>query len=161
MVEKRIKDLMTAVDAVPRISPLSKVAKAVSILERNRSNDCPAFLLVVDEGKSEEKVLGTISCGNILREIGKAAEGADEIPIFWQGQFVEQVGIVMEKSVEEVMTPIAYVLSSSGTLMEALHLMIANQADLMVAVKNGDVVGILTMADLFKEVHKACRGKDV
>ena len=152
MREKRVKDLMLDLGTLEHISPETKVAEAVRMLREKWQSLCPAFLLVVDEIRNKEEILGVLSMDDILSHMQPSAEPMEELPIFWQGQFHEECEAILEKQAGEVMLQVTHVIHQSGTLMEALHLTNSGKVDWLPVVEKGEVVGILIKEDLFKEV---------
>jgi CBS domain-containing protein len=133
MSEKRIKDLMLDVLALERISPQTKVAEAVKLLNEKQKGRCPSSLLVVDEAEDEEEILGMLTIDDIIAHMEFSTKATEELPIFWQGQFLEECEI----------------------LMEAVHLMTSHKIDWLPVVEGESVVGILLKEDLFKEIVAA------
>ncbi|MCD4754303.1 MAG: CBS domain-containing protein [Deltaproteobacteria bacterium] len=156
MSEKRIKDLMLDVLALERISPQTKVIEAVKVLnERHKSSRCPSSLLVVDEVEDKEEILGMLSIDDILAHMESSTKAIEELPIFWQGQFLEECEVILERPGSEIMSPVTHVIHQSGTLMEAVHLMTSHKIDWLPVVEGESVVGILLKEDLFKEIVAA------
>lgn len=154
MPEKRIKDLMLDVLALERISPQTKVAEAIKVLnERGKNRYCSSYLLVVDEVKDEEEILGMLSIDDILTHMESSTKASEELPIFWQGQFLEECEAILERPGSEIMSPVMHVIHQNGTLMEAVHLMTSHKIDWLPVVEEGaSVVGILLKEDLLKEI---------
>jgi CBS domain-containing protein len=155
MSEKRIKDLMLDVLALERISPQTKVAEAVKVLNERHKSRCPSSLLVVDEVEDKEEILGILSIDDILAHMESSTKATEELPIFWQGQFLEECDVILERPGSEIMSPVTHVIHQSGTLMEAVHLMTSHKIDWLPVVEGESVVGILLKEDLFKEIVEA------
>ena len=155
MPEKRIKDLMLDVLALERISPQTKVAEAVKVLNQIQKSRCPSSLLVVDKLENKEEILGILSIDDILAHMESSIKATEELPIFWQGQFLEECEVILKRPGSEIMSPVMYVIHQSGTLMEAVHLMTSHKIDWLPVVEGTSVVGILLKEDLFKEIVEA------
>ena len=155
MSEKRIKDLMLDVLALERISPQTKVAEAVKLLNEKQKGRCPSSLLVVDEVEDEEEILGMLSIDDIIAHMEFSTKATEELPIFWQGQFLEECEVILKRPGSEIMSPVTHVIHQSGTLMEAVHLMTSHKIDWLPVVEGESVVGILLKEDLFKEIVAA------
>ena len=157
-LENRIKDLMVHLKALQHISPQKKAMEGVSLLgEQGHMSKVP-FVLVVDNAQSNEEIVGTLSLDNILDRIESAEQPVEELPIFWQGQFHEECVAVLERPVEEVMSPVTHVIRQSGTLTEAVHLMNSRCLDWLPVVEGEEVVGILLKEALLQEVFAIAQG---
>lgn len=152
MLEPRIKDLLRDVESLSWVSPHATVAQAVGALGAQAGRGGPALVLVGDKDKDKGEILGTISPSDILKRIEPPACLDNEIPIFWQGQFLEEAAELLARPAAEVMSPIEHVLNQNCTLMEALHLMNSGQIELAIAVQGEDVAGIIFRRDLFAEL---------
>ena len=155
MPEKRIKDLMLDVLALERISSQTKVAEAVKVLNEIQKRRCPSSLLVVDKLENKEEILGMLSIDDILAHMESSIKATEELPIFWQGQFLEECEVILKRPGSEIMSPVMHVIHQSGTLMEAVHLMTSHKIDWLPVVEGTSVVGILLKEDLFKEIVEA------
>ena len=155
MPEKRIKDLLLELGSLQRISPHTKVADAVKMLDEKRQSRSPSFLLVVDEVEKNEEILGMLSVNDIFGHMEPSTESMEELPIFWQGQFREECEAILERTTSEIMSPVTHVIHQSGTLMEALHLMNSGRIDWLPVVEGEDVVGIIFRENLFSELVAA------
>jgi CBS domain-containing protein len=153
MPEKRIKDLMLDVLALERISPQTKVAEAViKLLNEKQKIRRPSSLLVVDEVENREEILGMLSIDDILAHMESSIKAVEELPIFWQGQFLEECKVILDRRGSEIMSPVMHVVHQNGTLMEAVHLINSYKIDWLPVVEGKNVVGILFKEDLFKEI---------
>ena len=155
MPEKRIKDLLLELGSLQRISPHTKVADAVKMLDEKRQSRSPSFLLVVDEVEKNEEILGMLSVNDIFGHMEPSTESMEELPIFWQGQFREECEAILERTTSEIMSPVTHVIHQSGTLMEAVHLMNSGRIDWLPVVEGEDVVGIIFRENLFSELVAA------
>lgn len=156
---KRIKDLMLDLVSIERISPHTKVAEAVKLLDDSRKSGYPSCLLVVDEVEDEEEILGMLSIDDILTHMEPSTKSMEDLPIFWRGQFWEECETILQKPAVEVMSPVTLVIHESGTLIEAVHLMNSGEVDWLPVVKGEDVVGILFKEHLYGEILAAAKPK--
>jgi len=131
------------------------VAEAVKVLNERHKSRCPSSLLVVDEVEDKEEILGILSIDDILAHMESSTKATEELPIFWQGQFLEECDVILERPGSEIMSPVTHVIHQSGTLMEAVHLMTSHKIDWLPVVEGESVVGILLKEDLFKEIVEA------
>jgi len=153
MHEKRIKDLMLDVLALEHISPQTEVAEAVKLLNKKQKSRCPSSLLVVDKVENKEEILGMLSIDDILAHMEPSTKAREELPIFWQGQFLEECKFILKRQGSEIMSPVMHVVHQNGTLMEAVHLINSYKVDWLPVVEGENVVGILLKEYLFQEIE--------
>jgi CBS domain-containing protein len=158
MPEKRVRDLMLALETFSQIPPQQKVADAVEILRDKRRNGLPTFLLVVDALENKEEILGMLSPCSLLDHMESSRKPTEELPIFWQGQFQEECEVIFGRPVSEVMSPVTRVIHETGTLTEAVHLMHLHGIDWLPVVAEKDVVGVVLKEALMDEVFSAKEG---
>lgn len=139
---------MREIGTVPRISHRARIEQALARLERRGSGDPPECLLVLGQASEQEELLGTVSVNDVLAGVEKRIQFRDEVPIFWQGQFLECAREVLQEPVERIMRPIPCVINRSAPLMEALYLMNANAMENIIVVEGESAVGLLTLRDL-------------
>ncbi len=150
MQELGIAELMREIGAVPRISHRDRVERALARLVRGGTEASPGCLLVLGEGGKSEELLGTVSIRDILGGVEKRIQFREEVPIFWQGQFLESAREILQDPVERIMRPIPCVISRSAPLMEALYLMNTNAMENIIVVEGETAVGLLALQDLFE-----------
>jgi CBS domain-containing protein len=155
--ERGIKDVMIRLDRLRRVSSQKTVGEAVKDLKIKSTNSGFPFLLVVEKNKNREEILGTFSLANIMASIDLSINFHEQIPIFWRGQFLEECGAVLERHVFEVMSPIAHAVHENGTLMEALHLMISKDSNILAVLSGEDLVGILVKQNLMDEITRVIK----
>jgi CBS domain-containing protein len=152
MHEKRIKDLMLDLVALECVPPQIKVAEAIKLLSERQKDRRFSPLLVIDEIADERKILGTLSIDDVLTHMESLTKAIEELPIFWQGQFLEECQAILERPSREIMSPVMYVIHQNGTLMEAVHLMTSHGVDWLPVVEGEAVVGFLFKEALLKEI---------
>jgi hypothetical protein len=155
--EKGIKDVMIRLDKLRRVSPQKSVGEAVRDLKVRTTDLESPFLLVVEKNKDREEILGTLSLTNIMAAIDLSINFQEQLPIFWRGQFLEECGVVLKRRISEVMSPIIHAVHESGTLMEALHLMISKDSQILAVLNGKDLVGMLIRQNLMEEFHRVVK----
>lgn len=149
--------MMVRLDKLKRISSQKSVGQAVKTL-RVRSTDLEfPFLLVVKKNENREEILGTLSLANIMAAVDHSINFQEQLPIFWRGQFQEECGAVLRRRVIEVMSPIVHAVHENGTLMEALHLMISKDTQILAVLNGKDLVGMLIRQNLMDEVTRVVK----
>jgi hypothetical protein len=157
ILERGIKDVMIRLDKLRRVSSQKSVEQAVKTL-RVRSTDSEfPFLLVVKKNKNREEILGTLSLANIMAAIDHSINFQEQLPIFWRGQFLEECGAVLKRLVIEVMSPIVHAVHENGTLMEALHLMISKDTQILAVLNGKDLVGMMIRQNLMEEITRVVK----
>ncbi len=148
MQEKRVRDLLLRLQDLPWIEPQSPIRRAVAQLGRLQRQGKTALLLVVR--REQREILGTLSPGDILGRIEPPSFSGEGVPIFWQGQFQDQAGSLLERPVAEAMSPLVHALNQNSTLMEALHLMNSKGAHLLIAMQGEEVAGLILREHLYQ-----------
>jgi CBS-domain-containing membrane protein len=157
IIERGIKDVMIRLDKLRRVSSQKSVGQAVRDL-RIRSTDTEfPFLLVVEKSKNREEILGTLSLANIMAAIDHSINFQEQLPIFWRGQFLEECGAVLKRRVLEAMSPIVHAVQEKGTLMEALHLMISKDTQILAVLNGKNLVGMLIRQNLMDEFTRVVK----
>ena len=143
---------MIHLDSLHRIPPQTKVREGVKVLSEKWGSRLPLFVLVVDEIEKKEEILGMLSLNDVLRHLESSSGPVDELPIFWQGQFLDECESVLNMSAGEIMSPVALVIKQNCTLTEAVHLMYSRCVDWLPVVEGEQVVGVLLKEALIGEV---------
>ena len=148
---------MIRLDKLRRVSSQKSVGEAFRDLRVRSADSVFPFLLVVEKNKNREEILGTLSLSNIMAAIDLSIDFQEQLPIFWRGQFLEECGAVLKRGVFEVMSPIEHAVHESGTLMEALHLMISKESQVLAVLNGKDLVGMLIRQNLMEEIHRVVK----
>lgn len=77
--------MIIRLDRLGRVSSQKTVREAVRDLRGKPSGSGVPFLLVVEENKNREEILGTLSRANIMASIDLSIDLNEQIPIFWRG----------------------------------------------------------------------------
>ena len=153
MQEKRVGDLVSEVKDLDWIKSGSLVGEAAGLLGRQSDRGGPGLLLVARQNKNNREILGMVTLDDILSKVEPPALAEEsDLPIFWQGQFAEQVRELFKRQVDAVMVEPEYALNRNSTLMEALHLMNSRGARILVVVDGDLVVGLITRRRLHGEI---------
>lgn len=117
------------------ISPDSTVEEALPIMEENDIRHLP----VVD---SDEKLVGLVSKGDLLRAIPQGLPFGDELYL--------RLFEFQKKKIEEVMTADVATVREDAYIEKAASITYENKLSALPVMKDEKVVGILTEIDLFK-----------
>jgi CBS domain-containing protein len=151
MSEKRVRDLLRPVGDFPWVSPDDTLAQAVRAMDPADGAGNGLVLVVREDGAARE-ILGTISLHDVLAGMEPPLKSAEDLPIFWEGQFQDQAREILSRPAGQIMAAPRQALSLFGTLMEALHLMNSTGVDLLFVVHDGSVEGLLQKELLCKEI---------
>ena len=151
MSEKRVRDLLRPIEDIPWISPDDTLAQAVVAMDPAGGAGHGLVLVVREDGAARE-ILGTIALGDVLSGMEPPLKSAEDLPIFWEGQFQDQAREILGRPAGQLVTAPRQALNLSGTLMEALHLMNSTGVDLLFVVHDGSVKGLLQKELLCKEI---------
>lgn len=155
--EKRVKDIMTSIDEYSSVSANSTVKEAISILKRSFCPDSDAScsghgsVLVYDNNQ----LVGLITFRVLLTAIEPRFMKVDQwaVPVFWEGLFTERCREEARKKVKDIMTPITLVtLDANDTIIKAVHAMIKHKLGSLPVVKDGAVVGMVRITEIFHEI---------
>ncbi len=154
--EKIVKNYMHPIDGYCYIDEDDSIHKALVLMDEIRKESKPLCLVVLGAGPSEreiikgfvtpsELVFGLLS--HFLKGVQKSG------PIFWEGQFETECLEGVKKRVEEIMLPIKTYVRGSEMLMEAVFLLDKYKMDFLPVVSKDEVVGIIHLDDILKEIY--------
>lgn len=155
--EKVVKDFMRALDRYYYVKEQETVQEAVQLMEKASEEGKPLCLIVVGgEPLKKEVVKGFVTAPELV--FGLAAhflKGAQTSgPIFWEGQLEAECHEGMKKRVGEIMVPIKACARETEMLMEAVFLLNKYQVDFLPVVNEDDVVGMIHLEDILKEISR-------
>jgi len=183
MNNKLVRDLMVLLDDYAVIDQNASLLDAVVALEKAQKNLPPdrqphRAVLVVDERKNVIGKIGQLAFLKGLEPKYKIIKDFDKLTRAGvSGEFVssmmehfrlleEGLDDLCQKSrsilAREVMHPIQESIDENAPLSEALHKMVIFQTLSILVTKNGKVVGLLRLSDLFEEIIrniKDCSGQ--
>jgi predicted transcriptional regulator len=176
--EKRVKDLMVPIDEYPVVSIEATLLDVVNALHESHSagppdREPPRAVLVMDEQK---RIVGKI--GHLL--VLKAVESQQHIKCtinaltsggvgqefvewmvenlrFWQEDISDLCRRVRKMPVKEAMLPIHESIDAESSLGEAIHGFVAWQTLSLLVTRQGEIVGILRLADVYQAVAAEIR----
>ncbi len=160
--EKSVKDLMIPLKDYPHIPYWFTLNQAVIIVReaaiKYEGSFEPRAVLVFDE---KYHLLGILTLKDIVRGLeGDILGGLGGAALAWQ----EVVGLELqkqaEKPVSEVMSPFKVTVDSGDSLVKALALMLQENVERIPVLEGDKVVGLIRLADLFKEISEALLLKD-
>jgi CBS domain-containing protein len=161
--EKKVKDLMIPLEDYPHIPYWFTLNQAVIIVReaaiKYEGSFEPRAVLVFDE---KYHLLGILTLKDIVRGLeADLLGGSGGSALSWQ----ELVGLKLqkqaEKQVSEVMSPFKVTVSSSDSLVKALALMLQENVERIPVLEGDKVVGLIRLADLFKEISGALLSKGI
>ncbi|WP_066634644.1 CBS domain-containing protein [Desulfolucanica intricata] len=162
--EKKIRDIMVAVEHFPAISFDCLIKEAICMIKREwkkkNISDC-GMLLVINEGRNwvgviDRKMILRSICSHSVNSTYCQGWNVDQYsgPVFWPVLFSERCRLTLVRRVEELMYPRDdVVIGADSTLMEAVHLMTEGEVESLVVVENDEPVGLVRVADIFNEIH--------
>lgn len=155
--EKRVKDIMIPIDEYSSVSANSTVREAISVLKKSFCPDpgeaCNGHRTVLVYDNS--KLVGLITFRALLTAIEPRFIKVDQwaVPVFWEGLFTERCREEARKKVKDIMTPITLVtLEADDTIIKAVHAMIKHKLGSLPVVKDGVVVGMVRITEIFHEI---------
>lgn len=171
--ENRVKDVMIPIEDYTTLERGQTVKEAIGKLKMS-------FLIKVSTNRimetghrsilvfnREGEVKGVLTIEDLLKAImpiylsaprPSMADSIQYSPMFWEGLFTMEVKSLVNKRVDEVMSPAPLSIDSESNLMEAAFMMINNNARRLVVVSKDRVVGMIREQDLFFEMEKIQRG---
>ncbi len=132
------------------------IHKALVLMDEIRKESKPLCLVVLGAGPSEREIIkGFVTPSELvfglLSHFLKGVQRSG--PIFWEGQFETECFEGVNKHVEEIMLPIKAYLRGSELLMEAVFLLDKYRMDFLPVVNKDEVVGIIHLDDILKEIY--------
>lgn len=153
--ERRVRDLMSPVNAYDKIAQTSKVREAILKL-RGQSGEArqPRCLVVVDQSNGGGEMVGFITIANIVEALSPRKLHMEDVDLIvsWEGQFMEECRQEGERLVADVMSPVPAVLDINDNLIKAIYTMSKHKVDYLPVVEGLDIVGILSLDDVFADM---------
>jgi CBS-domain-containing membrane protein len=156
--EELVKDFMGSLDRCYYIKEEETVREALQLMDKAGKTGKSLCLIVVEEGPREKQVIkGFVTSRELVFGLTthflKGAEKSG--PIFWEGQFEAECRDGMNKRVKEIMSPVMAYVRDSEMLMEAVFLLHKYQQDFLLAInKEEEVVGIIDLDEILKQISK-------
>ena len=171
--EKKVRDVMIPIEDYTKLNLEHTVKDAILALKRS-------FTLKVSTSKIMEtghrsilvfsrrgEVKGVLTIKDLLTAImpgylsapkPSMADSIQYSPMFWSGMFTKEVKVLINKRVDEIMSPAPITIDANSNLMEASYMMVANKVRRLVVMSDGKVVGMIREQDLFFEIERIQRG---
>jgi CBS domain-containing protein len=173
MKEKTVKDLMLSLDEYATVSADSTIQEALMVLDKaqlgltyNRHHH--RAVLVLDENKN---VIGKLSHWAVLRSLepkflktddleslSRAGLTQDFIETLKEGfsvfttNFRQMCDDSARIKVKDALVPLGEAIDEESPLTKAIQKLVQNHAQSMLVTRQGEVVGILRLSDVFEEV---------
>jgi CBS domain-containing protein len=149
--ERRVRDLMSPVSAYLKICHSEKIRDA--ILKLKGSNQ-PRCLVVVDRSDGAGELKGFLTIANIVGSLSPRKLHMEDMDVIvsWEGQFMEECRLECERRVSEVMSPVPAVLDVNDSIIKAIYTMSKHKVDYLPVVEGLDIVGILSLDDVFADM---------
>ena len=155
--EKIVKDLMIPLEDYPHIPYWFTLNQAVIIVReaaiKYEGSFEPRAVLVFDE---KYHLLGILTLKDIVRGLeGDILGGPEAATLSWKELVGEELQRQAQKQVSEVMSPFKVTVASSDSLVKALALMLQENVERIPVLEDNKVMGLIRLADLFKEISGA------
>ncbi len=178
MIEKKVKDLMLSLKEYATISKEETIKDALIELNRSQLDLTEGkhhhrAILVLDENK---KVVGKLTHWSILKSLEpKIFKDSDQNLLLRSRLSKENINKIEEefasistslskmckeassKKVSEAMVKVTENIDEKASATEAIRLLVSAHSQSTLVTKNGKVVGILRLVDVFEEVAKQIR----
>ena len=171
--ERKVKDVMIPLEDYTTLDRNQTIKEAILKLKgsftiklsTNRIMETGHRSILVFDRKGN--VRGVLTIKDLLRAIMPAymsapkprlADSIQYSPMFWQGMFTKEVTALVNKRVDEIMSPAPLSIEGDSNLMEAAYLMVSNNVRRLVVVSGEKVVGMIREQDLFFEIERIQRG---
>jgi len=173
METKRVKDLMLSLDEYAVVPDHATMLEALEALDRAQAKVPPGrqphrAVLVVDKNRKVVGKVGQLAflkalepkymfLGDLkmLARAGVSEEFIDsmmESLNFWRDRLPDICSAACDLKVKDIMHPVEENIDEKATLMEGLHKIIMWQTLSLLVTRQGEVVGILRLSDLFDEM---------
>jgi len=154
--DKVVNNYMRPLDKYCYIDEDDNIQKALVLMDRIREESKPLCLVVLGAGPSEREIIkGFLTPSELvfglLSHFLKGVQRSG--PIFWEGQLETECLEGVNKRVKEIMLPIKTYVRGSEMLIEAVFLLDKYKMDFLPVVKKNEVVGIIHLDDILKEIY--------
>lgn len=153
--EKLVKDIMRPLDQYEQVHFNAPVVEAVKGINKALRQQRPLCLVVIDEENNKNSVIkGFVTKSELVFGLsshflkGSKTSG----PIFWEGQFEVEYLEGIQKKVKDIMIPIEGFVHDSEMIMESIFLLNKHRVEFLPVIRKDDVVGIIHLEDILKEI---------
>jgi len=160
---KKVKDVMIALEDYPHIPHWFTLHQAMGIIREAALKSCDTFLprsiLVFDEKK---RLMGILTMRNIIKGLESK---------FLQGSTVAEVETALtglldqlltpetkelsNRPVSEVMGPVKITVNADDPLAKALAIILMEHVGMMPVMQEDNVVGMVRLSDIFQVISQA------
>jgi CBS-domain-containing membrane protein len=170
MEVKRAADLMIPLGEYPHVPYWFSLREAIAVLERSQievagRKSLPRAFLVFNEAY---ELLGSVRRRDILRGLGPRflVDKLDQSKTLFEVKVDPNLSEMhyekiltglreqAERSVAEVMQPVAVTVQSGDHLMKIIFEMVHNDLSMIPVMENGAVVGVVRSVDVLEEVAR-------
>ena len=130
-------------DSLESTDPLTR---AVEALNPETGDMAAEILFVLD---SEDRLQGFVRKKDLMDEVRNIVPGQ---PVTW-ADLIENPGWLPEKTLAQVMHPWAVTTHPDERLTDAAHKMITNNFQSMPVVKEGKVIGLVSLRDILEHIE--------
>ncbi|MBC2693832.1 MAG: CBS domain-containing protein [Desulfobacteraceae bacterium] len=153
--EKTVKNYMRSLDQYCYIDEDENIQKALVAMNNIRKEGKDQCLVVLGAGPLEMEIIkGFVTPSELvfglLSHFLKGVQRSG--PIFWEGQLETECLEGVNKRVGEIMLSIKAYVRENEMLMEAVFLLNKYKMDFLPVVRNDEVVGIIHLDDILKEI---------
>lgn len=157
--EKRVKDIMIPIEDYSSVSVNNTVKEAIAVLKKSFCNldtgECHGHssVLVFDDSN---KLVGMLTFRALLLAIEPRYLKFEGGPaLFKEGFFSERAKEEAEKKVKDIIEPMEFItVGADDTLLKAIHLMLKHKLGSLPVVRDGMVVGMARINEVFNEMAK-------
>ena len=157
--EKRVKDILTPIEEYSTVDANGTVKEAIAVLKKSycpvEKSQCSGHRTVLVH--EDCKLIGLLTFRALLTAIEPRFIKVDQwaVPVFWEGLFTERCREESRKKVKDVMTPLSLVaLAAEDTIIKAVHAMIKHKLGTLPVTKDGQVVGMVRINEIFHEISE-------
>jgi CBS domain-containing protein len=176
--EKKVKDIMSHIEEYDKVDTESSLCHALSILEENhekiKSGVPGTFHKTLFATDASKKIVGKLSIYDLMRGLvperakrmavsrafwsvltSRALEVADEVGAIQEdfkwlhSTFYDLVKQECKKKVRDVMSPIHPLLKEDDGMNKAIYVMFKENIRQPVVTRDGEIVGVVSMMDIF------------
>lgn len=146
--EKRVRDIMRD-PSLMELSPDNTIKELVAaFVQASKDGKADTMLLV----KERDTIIGIVSWTDLLDLLEPPyTKGAIKMEIFWEGLFTDRWRGIAKRKVKELMQP-PVVVGPDDTLMKVSHTLNEREVETALVVEQGQLVGIVSISDLFSEL---------
>ncbi len=167
--EKTVEDVMVPIEEYTTMNIEQTVREAMLKLRTSFSLKVPTSSIMETGHRSvlifddKGEVRGVLTIKDLLNAImprylsapkPTMADSIQYSPMFWNGMFTKEFKNILDKRVEEIMSPPPMSIDSSSNLMEAAYMMVYNRVRRLVVREGGKVAGMIREQDLFFEMER-------